>query len=168
MRCDALRLVLGLTLPVTAILAPGCGGETPPYPPASPPSSSSPTPPPTSVVDAGSGSPATIVLDDVTLAAGIDFLHDAAETAERAYPEIIGAGAAVLDCDGDGDLDLYLVQGGRIPGFDSGTDRPNRLLRNAGGAVFPGVPGTARGAGPRGLLCYVLFLSEILYKDTRL
>ena len=50
---------------------------------------------------------------------------------ERFYfPEIMGGGAALFDMDTDGDLDLYLVQAGRI---DDPEDRePNRLFENAG------------------------------------
>ncbi len=47
------------------------------------------------------------------------------------FPEIMGAGAALLDYDGDGDLDLYLVQGGPLPPpADTAKVPRDRLLRN--------------------------------------
>jgi hypothetical protein len=48
---------------------------------------------------------------------------------ELYMPENMGAGGALLDYDEDGDLDLYLVQGGRLePEEDAG--RRDRLYRN--------------------------------------
>ncbi len=45
---------------------------------------------------------------------GLDFVHDAGPLpAERYFlPQIIGSGAALFDYDGDGRLDIYLVQNG--------------------------------------------------------
>jgi hypothetical protein len=43
-------------------------------------------------------------------------------------PEIMGAGAALLDYDGDGDLDVFLVQSGSLENLSSGPG--NRLFRN--------------------------------------
>jgi hypothetical protein len=51
----------------------------------------------------------TVKFVDVTAAAGITFRHDNARSAEKYLIETMGAGAAWIDFDNDGWLDLYLV-----------------------------------------------------------
>ncbi|HSM13551.1 MAG TPA: VCBS repeat-containing protein, partial [Thermoanaerobaculia bacterium] len=71
------------------------------------------------------------LLIDVTVDAGVDFRHDNGAAGRFSFVEIMGSGAALLDCDDDGDLDLVLRQGGPVPG--SGAEGPgptDRLLRN--------------------------------------
>ena len=50
--------------------------------------------------------------EDVTDQVGIDFVHDAGPTGDYFMPASIGSGAALFDFDGDGLLDLYLLQNG--------------------------------------------------------
>ncbi len=71
------------------------------------------------------------------LSRGLHFTHDAGLSPEKHLPETMGAGAAIFDADGDGDLDLYLVQGGPLPGLPHAGARPvNRLYLNDGAGVF--------------------------------
>ena len=94
----------------------GCGGEASPEVPKQ---------------------PATFAFTDVTEAWGLDFTHDAGLTPKKHLPETMGAGAALADFDSDGDLDLYLVQGGELPVPGVADDgNMNRLYRNQGGGKF--------------------------------
>ena len=63
--------------------------------------------------------------------AGIRFVHDAGAAGGLHLPETMGAGVAWVDFDGDGWLDLYLVQSGPFPP-DGGEGSADRLFRNLG------------------------------------
>jgi hypothetical protein len=65
---------------------------------------------------------------DVAEETGLRFTHVTGATGQFYMPEIMGAGCALLDFDGDGDLDVFLVQGAP---FDDPSKGPgNRLFRN--------------------------------------
>lgn len=60
---------------------------------------------------------------DVTDAWGLSFVHDAGPVGHYFMPQALGSGAALFDFDGDGLLDIYLVQNGGPKGAK------NRLFR---------------------------------------
>jgi len=89
------------------------------------------------------------VFTDVTSAAGVRFRHENGATGKFYYPEVMGAGCAFFDYDGDGFLDIYFVNGNLLPPKEPSPDIVNVLLRNNGDGTFADV--TARsGAGDSG------------------
>lgn len=70
--------------------------------------------------------------EDVADEAGVDFVHVRAPTPRNWLPEIMSGGVAWLDYDGDGDQDLYFVQGGSLEPGD-GEPAGNQLYRNDDG-----------------------------------
>ncbi|MBZ0267388.1 CRTAC1 family protein, partial [bacterium] len=114
--------------------ASGCGGGGDPGAPATTPSG--PVPP----------------FADVTAGSGLDFTHEPGARGRFWLPEGIGSGGALVDYDGDGDLDVFLVQGGFLE--DASADPVNRLFRNDGALRFADVTDAAGGgAGGYGIGC---------------
>lgn len=90
---------------------------------------------------------------EIAAASGLKWTHDADRTDRFRFPEIMGGGVALFDYDGDGDLDVYLVQGGKLVRGDGEADLAgNRLFRNdtaKGEFAFVDVTGEA-GVGDTG------------------
>ncbi|MCL4181259.1 MAG: VCBS repeat-containing protein, partial [Verrucomicrobia bacterium] len=91
------------------------------------------------------------LFEDVTLGAGIDFVH---QFCHRRIANIVlsnGSGGAVLDYDGDGWMDIYLVNWGPLEGVTApgycAEREPNRLYRNRGDGTFEEVTRKAGLAG---------------------
>jgi hypothetical protein len=74
---------------------------------------------------------------DVAAASGLEFRHRSGAAGRFLLPEIMGGGAAFLDFDGDGWLDVYLVN----------SAGPNRLFRNTRDGRFADVTAAAGVAG---------------------
>jgi enediyne biosynthesis protein E4 len=89
---------------------------------------------------------------DVAAARGLSFVHERGATPEHQLPETMGSGVAWLDFDGDGWMDLYVVQSGPFPPNGSARAR-DRLYRNRGDGTFEdvtekaGIADTAYGMG---------------------
>jgi enediyne biosynthesis protein E4 len=83
---------------------------------------------------------------DGAAAAGLSFTHVNGAAGHFLFPELIGSGVALIDYDNDGDLDVFLVQGGPFQRDAKPPGRgqpPSRLFRND-------LP-KAAGRGPRKL-----------------
>jgi hypothetical protein len=85
---------------------------------------------------------AAVRFTDVTPNSGVDFVHRNGASGTKYAVELIGAGGALLDWDGDGDLDLFLVQGAGLPGNDyAGAPPSDALYENIGWGSLPGAAG---------------------------
>lgn len=104
--------------------------------------------------NSGSAPPSEIVpakFVDVTSQAGIHFMHQAPHTSRKYLIETMGSGVALFDCDNDGLLDVFLVNGapfsdptpkGTIP-QKAGPEYWNRLYHQKKDGTFEDI--TAKG-----------------------
>ena len=109
------------------------------------------------VARAGGGRRATSAHDTVPLAftplgpeqSGLAFRHRAgrAGLAKRLMVECVGAGLGLVDLDDDGDLDVYLVQGGDVDDDGHVRGALDALFLNDGLGVFAPGPDGDRGRG---------------------
>jgi hypothetical protein len=78
--------------------------------------------------------PAQPVFTDVTSAAGIKFIHNAGKAGKKWLPETMGSGCAFFDADGDGWLDIFLVNS--KDWSPRGRKSPPALFRNNKNGTF--------------------------------
>lgn len=90
-----------------------------------------------------------IVLHDVTKETGITFTHTDGSSGRRYIVESVSAGLALFDYDGDGDVDIYFLNGAPLQGTKYDTVPKNRLYRNEGNWRFTDVTDQA-GVGDTG------------------
>ena len=79
---------------------------------------------------------------------GLEYTHVSGFAGRPLLPEITGSGGALVDVDGDGDLDVYLVQAGTLYDEPAAPPPGNRLFINEGGR-FAAAP-DANGADDSG------------------
>ncbi len=76
--------------------------------------------------------------EDVTERVGLDFVHDPGPLGDYPMPQTVGSGVALFDFDGDGRLDVYLLNNGGPNG------RPNQLFHQQEDGTFVNV---SKGSG---------------------
>jgi enediyne biosynthesis protein E4 len=96
----------------------------------------------------------TIKFEDIAQKAGVHFVVENCPTPEKHQPETMPAGIALFDYDGDGLLDIYLVNGAEMPSLKKTSPKYyNRLFHNNGDGTFTdvseraGVTGAGYGMG---------------------
>jgi hypothetical protein len=95
----------------------------------------------------GVGAP-PIRFEDIAQKAGVHFVVENCPTPQKYQPETMPAGIALFDYDGDGFLDIYLVNGAEMPSLvKTGPKYWNRLFHNNGNGTFTDVTEHAGVAG---------------------
>src|SRR5689334_10987978 len=103
--------------------------------------------PPLSLLVCGQSAHVAPLFTDVTKRSGVNFVHQSSATSRKYLIETMSGGAAMLDYDGDGWLDIFFVNGavlsdpmkpGELP--DKSSPRYwNRLYHNRGDGTFTDV-----------------------------
>jgi len=143
-RCLAVAARRTAPFAIAALLFPACSEEKAPeaIKPAEPEKYAKPFNP----VDPTAKVAPSVTFTDVTAESGIDFTHVSGARGKKYLPETMGAGVALLDYDGDGLQDVFLVQGAEWPDHATTPASTCRLYRNRGGMKFEDVT-AATGAG---------------------
>ena len=90
-----------------------------------------------------------VTFKDISQASGIDFRHSNGKSGQYYFVETVASGGGFIDFDGDGDLDVYLLNGAPIPGYEPEITPTSALYRNDGKNRFTDVT-TSSGIGNRG------------------
>jgi hypothetical protein len=91
--------------------------------------------------------PAVTFAEVPAKASGITWVHNNAHSPERWLPETVGAGCAFFDYDGDGWMDIYLVNSGPADFYAPAAPLKNALYRNNRDGTFTEVTDKAGVAG---------------------
>ncbi|MGE3310024.1 MAG: CRTAC1 family protein [Limisphaerales bacterium] len=102
-----------------------------------------------SVLPAVPAADSPIRFDDVTRQTGITFVHTDGSSGRRYIVETVASGLALFDFDGDGDEDIYFLNGAPLPGSRIDPPPRNALYRNDGHWKFTDVTEMA-GVGDTG------------------
>ncbi len=96
----------------------------------------------------GRSVPAGIAFEEIAARTGLNFVTENSPTPNKNQVETMVAGAALFDYDGDGYLDVYLVNGAAIPSLKKESPAYwNRLFHNNRDGTFTDVTSTAGVAG---------------------
>ena len=113
-----------------ALLWAACGPQEPSEPAPTPEYAKAPTA--DYAVGSGRQKAPVVRFVDVTREAGLEFRHETGARGDKWMPETMGSGCALFDGDGDGWLDVLLVNS---EGW-GGEKAPGKLYRNLGNGTF--------------------------------
>ena len=133
----------GWSLAVFAVIGIGIGVvvfalREPPPPAAAEPATFTP---PKSIATAATAP--LVEFTDITIDAGIDFVHTNGATGDKLLPETMGGGCAFLDFDNDNDQDIILINSSNWPNGAENPAQPlapsHALYRNDGTGKFENI-----------------------------
>ncbi len=85
-----------------------------------------------------------VTFEDIAVSSGLDFRHVNGKSGRYYFIETVASGGGFIDYDSDGDLDVYLLNGSAIPGFEPESPLSSALYRNDGNYRFTNVTADAK------------------------